>query len=675
MLAYILPVIILAMLALTWISISSSNGIIENQISSRMTAELSSQIGTMGEYMDSISNMATTISRVVATNHDGVEMKKYEEMLAEIIKDNELALGSGLWYEPYAFKADEEFMGPYVYKDGDDIAVTYDYSNAEYNYFEQEYYLIAKEADQAQFTDPYYDPVSDTIMSSCTMPIIRGGKFIGCVTVDIELTTIKELIDSVRVGEKGTAMLLTGDGTYIAGVDDKKIQNAEQISSESNKSLVTAGKEILKNENGKTTYKTSKDTVNLYYATLASTGWKLVIQMPQSELDEPVHRLAILLIIVCVIAVAASIIMVLLQVSSISKSITKVQQFASSLADGDFSVEPLHVKSKDELGVMGDSLNEMYGSNKDVIGNIAKHSLAIKDSSQHLKKVSSDLAGKFKEIQDFMNNVNQAMMNTSAATEEVNASTEEVLSNVNLLAEETADSMKIAREIRVRAGDVGDNSKKAYDSATKLSEAFERKLNISIENAKVVANISEMADVISDIAGQINLLSLNASIEAARAGEAGKGFAVVATEIGSLAGSTAEAVETIQKTISEVRDAFSGLSEDAKGLLKFLQENVMPDYNNFVEVALQYGNDAETIARSSDNISEKTEQIKCIMDEVTYAIQSIAEATQETTDISSQIMGSIDLVSDDVTQVSKMSEEQENIVTDLNIVVDKFKLE
>ena len=77
-----------------------------------------------------------------------------------------------------------------------------------------------------------------------------------------------------------------------------------------------------------------------------------------------------------------------------------------------------------------------------------------------------------------------------------------------------------------------------------LSKVHEDNLNKSIENAKVVAMIGTMAEAISSIAEQVNLLSLNASIEAARAGEQGRGFAVVASEIGSLANETSDTVKS-----------------------------------------------------------------------------------------------------------------------------------
>ena len=184
-----------------------------------------------------------------------------------------------------------------------------------------------------------------------------------------------------------------------------------------------------------------------------------------------------------------------------------------------------------------------------------------------------------------------------------------------------------------------------------------------------------MAEVISGIADQINLLSLNASIEAARAGEQGRGFAVVAGEIGKLANETTAAVQHIQDTVTLVQDSVEGLSSDSSRLLEFLQKTVTPDYNNFVAVAKQYGEDAGAIDDISTKISEMAENIRRIMNEVTNAIQNIAESTQSTADVSAQIMDSVELVSRVVDGVSKMSENQEMISDNLNAVVNNFTLE
>lgn len=323
---------------------------------------------------------------------------------------------------------------------------------------------------------------------------------------------------------------------------------------------------------------------------------------------------------------------------------------------------------------MGDSLNEMFGNNRDIISNISDHSTDIMSASAKLRDASDMLLNEFTEIHDNMVQINDAMSSTSAATEEVNASVEEVNASVVLLASETDESLNLSNDIRQRAVSIEKASRASYASATELSTQFERKLHESIENAKVVENIGELANVIAEIAEEINLLSLNASIEAARAGEQGKGFAVVADEIGKLAGETSNAVGRIQETIGQVQNAFQHLSDDSQDLLSFMRETVNPDYNKFVETANQYGKDAVFFAEVSEKVTSMANDIRQIMNEVTKAIQNIAESSQTTSEISSSILDRVDTVSNTVNEVSEMSENQQNIADTLDSVVKKFQL-
>ena len=676
MLVVILPVVILAMLLLTAVIGFSSRDIINDQIDSRMQEELSAQSGVMGEDLHTVSSMAQSISRVVATTYQTTSMDTYEKMLGELIQDNDMVSGSGLWFEPYAYQADAEYMGPYVYKDGDQLATTYDYSNAEYNYFAQEYYELAKASTEPVFTDPYYDETSDSIMSTCAMPILVHDQFIGCVTVDIQLDAITTLVDNIKVGDAGRGMLLTAEGVYIGGAAGDKIQNSVVITEDKDApALAKAAEKILAGDSGETSYKGSDGQINLYYSRVDATGWILIITMPNSELTQPIMQLLAKLFGICIVALIVVALVIIFSVNSISKGLNRVKAFAGSLAEGDFTVDPIQVKTQDELGVMGGSLNAMYDSNKDVISNIAEHATDIDEASTKLRSATTELSENFAEIKKNIEEVNNAMMTTSAATEEVNASTEEVLSNVNLLTEETQNSTAMAQEIRGRAKEVGETSRKSFESASTLAKQFEERLAESIENAKVVSSIEEMANVISEIAEQINLLSLNASIEAARAGEAGKGFAVVASEIGSLATSTAEAVGQIQNTISQVQNAFDSLTKDAQNMLGFVVNDVTPDYSNFVEVAKQYGEDAASIERTAENISNMSDNIKQIMQEVTAAVQSIAEATQDTTEVSGNMTEKVVVVADHVDNVSEMAEKEDVIARELTGVVSRFKLE
>lgn len=277
-------------------------------------------------------------------------------------------------------------------------------------------------------------------------------------------------------------------------------------------------------------------------------------------------------------------------------------------------------------------------------------------------------------IESLMNQVNSDMTSSSAATEEVNAAVEEVNSSVNMLASETEKSLELAGEIKKRANGIEDTSRSAYELANKLAAQNRAGLEKSIKNADVVKSIGALAEVISEIADQINLLSLNASIEAARAGEQGKGFAVVAGEIGNLAGETTAAVNKIKETIGEVEHAFSGIVEQSQSMLNFVTDTVAPDYDTFVNVAQQYGDDAQAIEKFSNDIARMATNIETIIHEVSQAVSSVAESSQNTVDNSGQIMQSVNSVSAVVGEVSEMSSQQEKIAGELKEVVGKFVL-
>ena len=163
---------------------------------------------TLGEYtnqiagdLDVIKSQADELSLFIAATHESVSIEEYKNALCAVVVNNDMILGSGIWFEPNVYVESEKYYGPYWYKnivdgkwDGADLIETWDYSNAEYDYFNQEYYINAKNMQSASITDPYYDETSGLVMATCSAPIRdRGGNYLGCVTVDVMLSSMKHL--------------------------------------------------------------------------------------------------------------------------------------------------------------------------------------------------------------------------------------------------------------------------------------------------------------------------------------------------------------------------------------------------------------------------------------------------------------------------------------------------
>lgn len=675
MLTALLIVNIFAMVMLSFTGYRSSKNIIDDQVEKNMKAELNSTVNSINLKMQDISSMSSQLALSVGPTYKTAYLSQYEEMLKKLIFKSDMVLGAGIWFEPYAYDASKEYVGPYIYKNNNQALVTYDYSNSEYNYFNYEWYEKAKNAENKTiFTDLYYDETLNTIMSTCATPIYDGeNKFIGVVTVDMEITSIQQLINNIKVGQNGEALLLNSEGKYITNNDTNKIMKGK-INEENNKSLSEFGNVLLNTANGKDKFAMDNKNYEAYYTTVDPFGWKLFIQIPTLELNEPVHNLMIKLMMISFIAIILTTVAIIWQVRYLTNTIKKVNELAGDLSNGDFSVKELEIISEDELGQMSSSLNKMLLENKNMIKEISNDADNVSFITDDLGKATSYLVENYKGIKDSVKSISESMLNSSATTEEVNASVEEVNSSISLLSQETMKSYDMAKDIKIRAYNIERMSKESYTKAASLSEIHERNLNHSIENAKVVKEIDIMAKIISDIAEQVNLLSLNASIEAARAGEQGKGFAVVASEIGNLANQTSNTVKEIIETISKVQNVFSKLTDDSKQMLLFIKDTVTPDYKEFVSFANQYDKDANDIENLSVKVSEMTNSIEFIIHEVGNAIQNIAESSQDTASNSSEIVSSIELVSELVEKISCIVEKESEVSENLSSMVKKFKL-
>lgn len=674
MLTVLLSVILLSIAALSLLSYLSSKNIIEDQIRINMNAELKSQVNDILLKTQKVSALAQQTAKTVESTYQTTSLPQYEEMLGKNIYESDLATGSGIWFEPKVYDEKLKYVGPYVYKDGTTPVVTYDYSNAEYDYFSYDWYKNAKNGKEAVFSELYYDETLKATLASCSAPMYdANGTFIGVVTVDIDVTGIQKLINDVKIGDKGKAMLLTGDGMFITNQDPAKIMKAK-ITEDENASLVALGKEMLGKENGEGTFTEKNVAYNAYFSTVKGLGWKIMIQVPQSEVNAPLRSLLIKMLIVGALAIVLSILAITIQVGYLTKSIKNVYRFALQLSDGDFTTSELEIKTRDELGQMGTALNTMLSGNKGVISTIAKGADEVTKVSEKLDQTTEHLMTNFTKIEDSIREINEDMMSSSAATEEVNASVEEMNASVNYLAQETSKSYDMSIEIKGRAGDVEKKSVASYELANQLTAVNEKNLNQSMEDAKIVESIGVMAEVISTIAEQVNLLSLNASIEAARAGDQGKGFAVVAKEIGNLATQTTNTVDEIKQTTAKVQAAFDNLMEHSKQLLSFIKETVTPDYKMFVGVATQYGQDANDIQNTATKIADMTSNIEKIISEVGEAVQNIAGSSENTAANSGQILSNIEMVSGIVDEIAQMVENEKDISRSLDGMVKKFKL-
>lgn len=382
--------------------------------------------------------------------------------------------------------------------------------------------------------------------------------------------------------------------------------------------------------------------------------------------------LKLIIFIIVVLSIFTSLFAFLMQ-SSIKKSLNKIRGLANRLSNYDLS-DPIMIESNDELGEIGNNLNKAQENISGLIKNIMDTSQDMNASSEELSATVEEMTAKFESINALTSEVNLGVQENSATAEEISAAVQEVDSSVNILSNKAMEGSNNAVEIRNRATKIEKASKVATENTKEVYSEMEKQVLNDIEKGKVVSDIKVMAETIAGIAEQTNLLALNAAIEAARAGEQGKGFAIVAEEVRKLAEQSSEAVGNVKFTIEKVQEAFKSLSGNSNKLLKFMNDNIVPQFETFVEIGEQYQGDGIFVNNMSEELAAMTEEVLATMNQVNEAVQGMADMAQKSSGNLDGINESVDESTKAMEQIANTAQSQAELAQDLNEMIQKFKV-
>lgn len=325
----------------------------------------------------------------------------------------------------------------------------------------------------------------------------------------------------------------------------------------------------------------------------------------------------------------------------------------------------LKVVSNDEIGELSTGINAFMEKLQHIFGIISSNSekldvvvSGVLESVRTSNNSATDLSALTEELLATM----QEVSNNAAA---INDNADTVKFDVHDIAEKSDEINAYSITMKKNADEMENNARTNMEITRKKVEQILEVLNQAIEDSKSVEQVNTLTNDILNISSQTNLLALNASIEAARAGEAGRGFAVVADEIGQLANSSRDAANNIQEINRIVTEAVHNLSEHSKSLVEYMQTDILPEFQAFVEGGAQYKEDATYIQEVMDDFNQKTDNLNMAVSEIAESINMISAAIDEGVNgVNGAATSTQDLVTD-MDDISRRMDENNEIAGDL----------
>ncbi|MED0681354.1 methyl-accepting chemotaxis protein [Aneurinibacillus thermoaerophilus] len=669
----LLPTFIIVLLFITLFTYFYSKSLINGQIETNMHQQLQSITNKIEKDLITHKKMPELVARTAEFSALSYTKEQYSAMLKNALGTNKETLGMGIFFEPYKYKPDVKYFSLYAHRKGDNIEITEEFNNPEYDYPNTDWYQTGKNSKQpAVYTDPYFDTVTNTSMVTVSVPFYsQQREFLGIITCDIDLASLQKMINSTKVGDTGRAFLLDSKGTYLADADKNKMMKVN-IKNDPNSSLAQTSSHLLSGNDGMVTYNDKQGVNRIYYKRIPENNWVLALIIPEEELLAPVHSLVNALILTTVIAIAITIAIILLYSRYITNNIERVNQLSAAMSDGDFT-QNIEVKTEDEFGQMFRNFNIMTRTLKDMMGQIASHTHQVASTSEQLTAGSEQTSKATEQITESMMEVASGTDQQVSIVEDAKKVVSEISESMTSIMREIQQVNERARIAAEKAENGNHNAKEITEQINNIHQRVEKLAQAIRELGEKSKEITHIVSLITSISEQTNLLALNAAIEAARAGEHGRGFSIVADEVRKLAEQSAQSAGQIGHLIAEIQhETHQAIEMMNEANAEVEQGMVMVDSasQSFEDILKA----AEDVFAHAKEVNTIVEQINTEKENMTEAVSKIALISEQTAELTQSVAAAAEEQNASMEEIASASHTLTKMAEELHDLMSKFKV-
>lgn len=401
--------------------------------------------------------------------------------------------------------------------------------------------------------------------------------------------------------------------------------------------------------------------------------WMLIVTAPLDEANAEVRQLTYVMLGLSVFCLLLAVGVATVISKRFVAPILKLRDAAEHIAAGDLRRQEVAVQSQDELGQLAGSFADMSGKLRDLV-------VQVQRESQQVAAASEELTASAEQAAHAVQQVAGSVTEVAGGADRQLSVAREATTEVDALAKELAGASKRAGEVQksvAKTSQAAEIGGEAIGKAIRQMQALDTTVTHS---AQVVAKLGErsqeigqIVDTISGIAGQTNLLALNAAIEAARAGEQGRGFAVVADEVRKLAEQSQEAAGRIASLIGEIQGE-TGRAVEAmnKGTAEVKEGTV---------VAGQAGAAFEEIVGLIRKANEEVAAITAAIEQtvsgsgrIVHAVDDMQRVSRDTAEQTQTVAAATEEQAASMEEIASSSRSLAHLAEELQVAVSRFKV-